>query len=160
MNAHEIKPGVIYRDEKVTVTAFATKHAMESYGYRLDTPDRSIVVSGDTNPIEGTIKACNGCDVLIHEAQPLELLAKLPENVQSNGAPTVDLKLHLQIPALQIELWGIPPNRDNPSFTETAQAVARVDTVMTHPDGTFSKGGSFQYGPSDAGGRPRRVPYW
>src|SRR6516164_6201036 len=26
VNAHEIKPGVIYKDEKVTVTAFATKH--------------------------------------------------------------------------------------------------------------------------------------
>lgn len=83
VNAHEIKPGVIYKDEKVTVTAFATKHAMESYGYRFETPDRTIVISGDTNPVEATIKACNGCDVLIHEAQPLELLAKLPKSIQS-----------------------------------------------------------------------------
>ena len=50
VNAHEIKTGQIYKDENVTVTAFATKHAMESYGYRFETPDRSIVVSGDTNP--------------------------------------------------------------------------------------------------------------
>ena len=83
VNAHEIKPGIIYKDEKITVTAFPTKHAMESYGYRFDTPDRSIVISGDTNPVEETIKACNGCDVLIHEAQPLELLAKLPESIQA-----------------------------------------------------------------------------
>ena len=83
VNAHEIKPGVIYKDEKVTVTAFATKHAMESYGYRFDTPDRSIVISGDTNPVEATISACNGCDVLVHEAQPLELLAKMPDSIQS-----------------------------------------------------------------------------
>jgi len=83
VNAHEIKSGVIYKDEKVTVTAFATKHAMESYGYRFETPDRTIVISGDTNPVEETIKACNGCDVLIHEAQPLELLAKMPESIQS-----------------------------------------------------------------------------
>ncbi len=83
VNAHEIKPGVIYKDEKVTVTAFATRHAMESYGYRVDTPDRSIVISGDTNPVQETIKACNGCDVLIHEAQPLELHAKMPESVQA-----------------------------------------------------------------------------
>jgi len=48
VNAHEIKPGVIYKDANVTVTAFATKHAMESYGYRFDTPDRRIVISGDT----------------------------------------------------------------------------------------------------------------
>ena len=83
VKAHEVKPGVIYKDEKVTVTAFATKHAMESYGYRFDTPDRSIVISGDTNPVEATINACSGCDVLIHEAQPLELPAKMPESIQS-----------------------------------------------------------------------------
>jgi hypothetical protein len=63
-----------------------------------------------------------------------------------NGSPTVDIKLHLRIPEVQVELFGIPPNRDNPSSTETAQAVAKVDTVITHPDGTFSKGGSFEYG--------------
>ncbi|MGB2900848.1 MAG: MBL fold metallo-hydrolase [Candidatus Acidiferrum sp.] len=83
VHAHEIKSGVIYKDEKVTVTAFATKHAMESYGYRFDTPDRSIVISGDTNPVEATVNACKGCDILIHEAQPLELLAKMPESIQS-----------------------------------------------------------------------------
>src|ERR1700741_50577 len=49
VNAHEIKSGVIYKDTKVTVTAFPTKHAMESFGYRFDTPDRSIVISGDTS---------------------------------------------------------------------------------------------------------------
>ena len=83
VNAHDIKAGVIYKDEKVKVTAFATKHAMESYGYRFETPDRTIVISGDTNPVEATIKACNGCDVLVHEAQPLEVLAKMPESIQS-----------------------------------------------------------------------------
>ena len=47
-NAHEIAAGVVYKDANVTVTAFATRHAMESYGYRFDTSDRSIVISGDT----------------------------------------------------------------------------------------------------------------
>jgi len=83
VNAHEIKPGVIYKDAKVMVTAFPTKHAMESFGYRFDTPDRSIVISGDTNPTEETIKACTGCDVLIHEAQMLDLYAKMPERLHS-----------------------------------------------------------------------------
>ena len=50
VNAHEIAAGVVYKDDNVSVTAFATKHAMESYGYRFDTADRSVVVSGDTNP--------------------------------------------------------------------------------------------------------------
>jgi ribonuclease BN (tRNA processing enzyme) len=86
VNAHEIKAGVIYKDAKVKVTAFATKHAMESYGYRFDTPDRSVVISGDTNPTEETVKACQGCDVLIHEARSMEFFDKLPEGSRSFGA--------------------------------------------------------------------------
>jgi ribonuclease Z len=79
VNAHEIEPGVVYKDANVTVTAFATKHAMESFGYRFDAPDRSVVISGDTNPTQATIDACNGCDVLIHEVLTHEWLAKRPD---------------------------------------------------------------------------------
>jgi ribonuclease Z len=84
VNAHEITAGVVYKDANVTVTAFATKHAMESYGYRFDTADRSIVVSGDTNPAQATIDACRGCDVLIHEVHTAAWLAARPE---AGGAP-------------------------------------------------------------------------
>ena len=86
VNAHEIKSGVIYKDARVTVTAFPTQHGMESYGYRFDTPDRSVVISGDTSPTEETIKACNGCDVLIHEARTLEMFNKLPPERRAFGA--------------------------------------------------------------------------
>jgi ribonuclease BN (tRNA processing enzyme) len=51
---------------------------MESYGYRFDTPDRSIVISGDTSPTQVTIDACHDCDVLIHEGTTLSWLAKRP----------------------------------------------------------------------------------
>jgi ribonuclease BN (tRNA processing enzyme) len=86
VNAHEIKTGVVYKDENVTVSAFATKHAMESYGYRFETPDRSIVISGDTNPAQATIDACHGCDVLIHEAHTPAWLATRPESFQKFSA--------------------------------------------------------------------------
>jgi ribonuclease BN (tRNA processing enzyme) len=86
VNAHEIKTGVVYKDENVTVSAFATKHAMESYGYRFETPDRSIVISGDTNPAQATIDACHGCDVLIHEAHTPAWLATRPDSFQKFSA--------------------------------------------------------------------------
>ena len=80
VNVHEISAGVIYKDANVTVTAFPTKHAFpETYGYRFDTADRSIVISGDTTYSQTTIDACHGCDVLIHEATTLEFLAKRPD---------------------------------------------------------------------------------
>lgn len=74
VNAYEIKPGVVYKDDNVTVTAYPTKHGEweETYGFRFDTPDRSIVISGDTTPTQATIDACRGCDVLIHEALTLK----------------------------------------------------------------------------------------
>ena len=78
VNAHEVTAGVVYKDPNVTVTAFPTQHAMESYGYRFDTPDRSVVISGDTSPTQATIDACRGCDVLIHEVTSLGWLEKRP----------------------------------------------------------------------------------
>jgi ribonuclease BN (tRNA processing enzyme) len=77
---------VVYKDSNVTVTAFPTKHAMESYGYRFETADRRIVISGDTNPTQATIDACNGCDVLIHEVNTLEALAKRDARFQAFAA--------------------------------------------------------------------------
>ena len=95
VNAHEITTGVVYKDTNVTVTAFTTKHAMESYGYRFDTPDRSIVISGDTKPTQETIDACRGCDVLIHEAHTRAWLATRPETFQRFSA-----KYHTTTPEL------------------------------------------------------------
>lgn len=68
VNVHEIKPGVIYKDENVTVKAFAVDHGnLQAYGYRFETPDRTIVISGDTRPTPAIPANCQGCDVLIHE---------------------------------------------------------------------------------------------
>jgi ribonuclease BN (tRNA processing enzyme) len=70
VDVHEIEPGVVYKDENVTVTAFPVKHGSwdESFGYRFQTPDRTFVISGDTSPADSVVQACNGCDVLLHEA--------------------------------------------------------------------------------------------
>jgi ribonuclease Z len=69
VNAHEIKPGKIYQDDHVIVTAFSVPHGawQHAFGYRFDTLERSIVVTGDTVPTDAVIEACNGCDILVHE---------------------------------------------------------------------------------------------
>jgi ribonuclease BN (tRNA processing enzyme) len=95
VDAHDIGAGVVYKDSNVTVTAFATKHAMESYGYRFQTADRTIVITGDTNPTQATIDACNGCDVLIHEVHTLGWLSTRPKTFQQFAA-----KFHTSVPQL------------------------------------------------------------
>ena len=70
VQAHEIRPGTVYKDEHVTVKAFLVNHGdvPQAFGYRIETPERAIVISGDAAPSQSIIDACNGCDVLIHEA--------------------------------------------------------------------------------------------
>jgi ribonuclease BN (tRNA processing enzyme) len=79
--AHEIKPGVVYSDSQVRVTAFPVPHGEwdEAYGYRFDTPDRVIVISGDTRPSPELVKACKRCDILIHEVYPMGSRATMPD---------------------------------------------------------------------------------
>jgi ribonuclease BN (tRNA processing enzyme) len=74
VGAHEIVPGVVYRDDRVTVTAFPARHEemVDSFSYRFDTPDRAIVISGDTAPTQALLDHSRGCDVLIHEAYSIQ----------------------------------------------------------------------------------------
>ncbi|MBT0664804.1 MBL fold metallo-hydrolase [Geobacter pelophilus] len=97
VNVHEIKAGLVYKDANVTVTAFPTKHGewAESYGYRFDTADRSIVITGDTNPTQATIDACNGCDLLVHEALTEKFLSNpMRPNAQGHDIRAYAAKYH------------------------------------------------------------------
>ncbi len=69
---HEISPGVVYDSAGVRVTAFPVQHGSwpQAFGFRFDTPGRSVVVSGDTRPSEDLVRAAQGVDVLVHEVYP------------------------------------------------------------------------------------------
>jgi ribonuclease Z len=69
--AHDVKPGVVFKDDRVTVKAFKVPHGdwPQAFGYRFETPDRVIVISGDTSPSDEVVANCRPCDVLIHEVQ-------------------------------------------------------------------------------------------
>lgn len=71
VRTHEVTGGgEVFRDELVRVTAAVNRHPPieHSFAYRFDGPDRSIVVSGDTNYSEAVIALAKGADVLVHEA--------------------------------------------------------------------------------------------
>lgn len=70
VQVQEIQEGIIYRDERVQVEAFAVSHGtLESYGYRFVTQDGVIVVSGDTAPLPVVAEKAKGCDILLHEVE-------------------------------------------------------------------------------------------
>ena len=68
VRAHDIKPGLVFSDDNVKVTAFPAAHGdVPAFGYRFQTADRTIVISGDTSPGAALVEHCRKCDVLIHE---------------------------------------------------------------------------------------------
>jgi ribonuclease Z len=69
VNAHEIGEGIVFEDKFVKVEAFLVKHGTwpNAYGFCFTTPDKVIVLSGDTAPCENIIEYGRGSDILIHE---------------------------------------------------------------------------------------------
>jgi len=80
VNVHEITQGVIYRDSNVVITAFNVHHGSwpQAFGYRFETKDKTIVVSGDCTYDENLIKYAMGCDILVHEVYSFAGFLKLP----------------------------------------------------------------------------------
>lgn len=82
-HGHEIGTGKVYQDANVTVTAIENTHfhfapgtppygKYKSYSYRFDTPDRSIVFTGDTGPSEALTALAKGADMLVTETTSVD----------------------------------------------------------------------------------------
>jgi ribonuclease BN (tRNA processing enzyme) len=82
VNVHEL-PGTaerVFQDANVKVTAIPVQHGVwEAFGYRIDTADRTIVISGDARPTDALTAACDGCDVLVFEVYTMGSTEKVTE---------------------------------------------------------------------------------
>jgi ribonuclease Z len=69
VRARDVPLGPVASGRGWRVLAGPASHAQpiaECYSYRLETPDRSIVISGDTGVCEGLVELARGADTLIH----------------------------------------------------------------------------------------------
>lgn len=84
-------PIQVWRDGEVTVTATFVDHrpTAPAYGYRFDTPDGSVVVSGDTCVSQNLIDLARGADVLVHEVIDPEFVERLTASLPSETADPV-----------------------------------------------------------------------
>ena len=99
VETQEINSGVIYRDDRVTVEAFPVSHGtLESYGFKFTAPDRVIVISGDTAPLEIVAEKAKGCDILLHEVEYTAGLAAREPKWQ---------KYHREVHTLSVDLAKI-----------------------------------------------------
>jgi ribonuclease Z len=69
LDVSEVTQGEVYRDENIRVTAFEVQHGSwkHALGYRFETADKVIVVSGDCTYSESLVEMARGCDILVHE---------------------------------------------------------------------------------------------
>ena len=60
---------MVHQDELVTISAILVQHApvFPAFAFRFDTPEGSVVVSGDTGPCDNLLRIAEGADVLVHE---------------------------------------------------------------------------------------------
>lgn len=85
VNVHEVKSGVVYSDSNIIVKAFPVHHGSwpQALGYRFETKDKVIVVSGDCTYSEELVDNAWNCDILVHEVYSMEGLAKREKRWQN-----------------------------------------------------------------------------
>ncbi len=77
----EVEGGVVYDSAGVRITAIPVLHGGWKYafGFRIEAPGKTIVISGDTRPSPALERAARGADILIHEVYPAVRLRPEPQ---------------------------------------------------------------------------------
>jgi len=86
--AHDFnKPGIVMQNDDVKVSAFMVRHPpiKQSYAYRFDAKDRSVVISGDTAYMPELAEFAEGADVLVHEVMYLPGIEALIKRLSNAG---------------------------------------------------------------------------
>jgi ribonuclease BN (tRNA processing enzyme) len=94
VHVHELaQPGPVMKDDNVTVAAALVHHppVTPAFAYRFDGPDRSIVISGDTDRSDALVQLARGADVLVHEALYVPAVDRLVARVPNAAT----LKKHI-----------------------------------------------------------------
>ncbi len=76
------QPTEVWRKGEVVVSAGRVHHepVHPAVGFRVDTPDGSVAISGDTIVCDEMAQLADGVDVLVYEAMRFEVFDQLPEH--------------------------------------------------------------------------------
>ncbi len=84
-----ITQGVILEDGDLTITAYSGEHPPiePAMGYRFDYRGRSVVISGDSNVNDDTMKIVDGADLLLHDALSVPTVSALSAALAAANQP-------------------------------------------------------------------------
>jgi len=139
VEAHDVKPGEVYRDPGMRIVAFPVEHGTwkHAYGYRLEAPDKVIAISGDTTYSRSLVQAAEGCDILVHEAYSEKGLANRTPDWQRyhsayhTSAPDVG-RVAAAVKPKKLVLYHVLPMGEKPEEV--------VEEVRQHFDGVIVYG--------------------
>jgi ribonuclease BN (tRNA processing enzyme) len=133
--AHEIGPGEVYKDENIKVTAIENHHfhfpkdsppygKTMSLSYRIETPNRVIVITGDTGAFDGLAEFARTADLFVTEViDPDEVL----EFLQSVSGSTWSKEIY-NARKFHMEEEHMTPE----SIAKLASAAKVKKIVLTH----------------------------
>jgi ribonuclease BN (tRNA processing enzyme) len=115
VNGGAQKPVVVVDDNDVRITAIAVTHghATPALAYRFDTPDGSVVFSGDTTVNDDLTSLARGADILVHCVADLRYL-------ESHGTTGIELQQMALLHTDVTEVGGV------------AQRARVKELILTH----------------------------
>jgi ribonuclease BN (tRNA processing enzyme) len=138
--AHDInEDGPVFADGIISVAAVTNTHFTDvsrgpsgkqnkSYAYRIETPDGSIVYTGDTGPSEAVEKLALNADVLVSEIDVLTLVSK-------SGLPEESFPGQSPMPPKQAQAQRLHQTTEHLTPEQVGQLASRAHVktvVLTH----------------------------
>ncbi len=110
--------GIVYEDENVKVEAFSVSHGkLQSLAYKFYTADKTILISGDTKPLDIMAKKAKDVDILLHEVEYTKGLQDRSEKWQ---------EYHKNVHTLSVDLANIA-KKAKPKLLVTYHRIYHMD---------------------------------
>jgi len=119
--------GEVCRTDNWTATAVRTQHVeyMDTYAYRFDSPEGSIVIAHDTAPTQAVVDLARGADILVHECSAPEEWIHRFEMQRAHTWPKAVAQIANEAGVRKLVCTHFFPEIDNPSTLEQMAAEVR-----------------------------------
>lgn len=138
------EPTEVWSHGEVRVIAGQVRHEpiVGAVGYRVETPDGIVAISGDTTVCPEVAALCVGADVVVYEAMRMDVIAQRPPDKQYIMEYHADTRLigqqmaELEVPTLMLTHLIPAPHtdEDRQAFADEVRSGGYRGTIMVCDD--------------------------
>src|SRR5699024_4736941 len=121
----QVQEGLVMETDQFRVTAAPGNHVLDSHGFRVDSDDGSVVVTGDTGYSPSLVKLSQGAHTIVHECFLGERELPGPLNQISNihSTPEVAARTAAEANASRLVLTHVTEQIDPTDMVQRARTV-------------------------------------